>query len=29
MGRNADWPDGKIFKEIVLPWVVRKLGSEG
>jgi esterase FrsA len=29
MGRNADWPDGKIFKEIVLPWVVRKLSSEG
>jgi esterase FrsA len=29
MGRNADWPDGKIFKEIVLPWVVRRLGSEG
>jgi len=29
MGRNADWPDGKIFKEVVLPWVVRRLGSEG
>jgi pimeloyl-ACP methyl ester carboxylesterase len=29
MGRNADWTDGKIFKEIVLPWVVRKLSSEG
>jgi len=29
MGRNADWPDGKIFKEIVLPRVVRRLSSEG
>ena len=29
MGRNADWPDGKIFKEVVLPWVVRRLSSEG
>jgi esterase FrsA len=29
MGRNSEWPDGKIFKEIVLPWVVRRLGSEG
>jgi esterase FrsA len=29
MGRNAEWPDGKIFKEVVLPWVVRRLGSEG
>ena len=29
MGRNADWPDGRIFKEIVLPWVVRRLATEG
>ena len=29
MGRNTDWPDGKIFKEVVLPWVVRRLSSEG
>jgi len=29
MGRNADWPDGKIFKEVVVPWVVRHLAAEG
>ncbi|HLJ21662.1 MAG TPA: alpha/beta fold hydrolase [Stellaceae bacterium] len=29
MGRNAEWPDGKIFKEVVLPWVVRRLSREG
>jgi esterase FrsA len=25
MGRNADWPDSKIFQRVVLPWVVRQL----
>jgi esterase FrsA len=29
MGRSADWPDGKIFEQVVLPWVLKRLGSEG
>lgn len=27
MGRNAEWPDGKIFQRVVLPWVVRQLAA--
>jgi pimeloyl-ACP methyl ester carboxylesterase len=29
MGRSAEWPDGKIFEQVVLPWVLKRLGSEG
>ncbi|HUK10154.1 MAG TPA: alpha/beta fold hydrolase [Stellaceae bacterium] len=29
MGRSADWPDSKIFEQVVLPWVLKRLGSEG
>ena len=27
MGRSAEWPDGRIFREIVAPWIARQLGS--
>jgi pimeloyl-ACP methyl ester carboxylesterase len=27
MGRAADWPDGRIFAEIVAPWLERQLGA--
>jgi dienelactone hydrolase len=27
MGRNAEWPDSKIFQRVVLPWVVRQLAA--
>jgi hypothetical protein len=27
MGRSADWPDGKIFEQIVVPWIARQLGT--
>jgi esterase FrsA len=27
MGRSADWPDGKIFREVVTPWIARQLGD--
>jgi hypothetical protein len=27
MGRNAEWPDSKIFQRIVLPWVVRQMAA--
>ena len=27
MGRSAEWPDGKIFERVVLPWVVRQLNA--
>jgi esterase FrsA len=26
MGRNAEWPDRKIFEEIVGPWIEKRLG---
>jgi esterase FrsA len=26
MGRNAEWPDKKIFEQIVGPWIERRLG---
>jgi hypothetical protein len=29
MGRSAEWPDDRIFKEVVLPWVMRRLAAEG
>jgi esterase FrsA len=25
MGRSAEWPDVKIFREVVVPWIVRQL----
>jgi esterase FrsA len=25
MGRSADWPDNKIFREVVVPWMARHL----
>jgi hypothetical protein len=27
MGRSADWPDGKIFREVVMPWIARQIGD--
>ena len=27
MGRSADWPDVRIFREVVVPWIVRQLAS--
>ncbi len=27
MGRSAEWPDGKIFERVVLPWVVRQMAA--
>jgi hypothetical protein len=27
MGRSGDWPDGKIFREVVVPWLARQLAS--
>jgi len=27
MGRSTAWPDGKIFEEIVVPWIVRRLSN--
>jgi esterase FrsA len=27
MGRSADWPDGKIFREVVTPWIARQVGD--
>ena len=27
MGRSADWPDMKIFRQVVVPWIARQLGS--
>ncbi len=27
MGRSAQWPDSRIFEEIVVPWIVRRLGD--
>jgi len=29
MGRSADWPDVKIFREVVVPWIARQLGADG
>jgi pimeloyl-ACP methyl ester carboxylesterase len=29
MGRSADWPDVKIFREVVVPWIVRQVGADG
>jgi esterase FrsA len=26
MGRSAEWPDGRIFREVVAPWIARQLG---
>jgi fermentation-respiration switch protein FrsA (DUF1100 family) len=27
MGRNKDWPDSRIFAEIVMPWVEKRLAT--
>jgi esterase FrsA len=27
MGRSAEWSDGKIFREVVTPWIARQLGD--
>ena len=27
MGRSAEWPDVKIFRQVVVPWIARQLGS--
>ncbi len=27
MGRSKEWPDGKIFEQIVVPWVARRLAG--
>src|ERR1700687_3338887 len=27
MGRSAEWPDGRIFSEVVGPWIARQLGA--
>ena len=27
MGRSADWPDGRIFREVVTPWIARQIGD--
>jgi esterase FrsA len=27
MGRSADWPDGRIFREVVTPWIARQLAD--
>jgi esterase FrsA len=29
MGRSTDWPDGKIFREVVVPWMARHLAPAG
>jgi esterase FrsA len=29
MGRSAEWPDGKIFREVVVPWMARQLAAGG
>lgn len=27
MGRSAEWSDGKIFEQVVVPWVARRIGN--
>jgi fermentation-respiration switch protein FrsA (DUF1100 family) len=27
MGRSKEWPDGRIFEEIVVPWIARRLSD--
>ncbi len=27
MGRSAEWSDGRIFEQIVVPWVARRIGN--
>jgi esterase FrsA len=27
MGRSAEWPDGRIFREVVVPWVARQIAE--
>ena len=29
MGRSADWPDVKIFREVVAPWIPGRSGRTG
>jgi dienelactone hydrolase len=28
MGRSAEWPDGRIFRDVVAPWIARRLMVE-
>ncbi|MCC7348555.1 MAG: alpha/beta hydrolase [Variibacter sp.] len=28
MGRSKEWPDGRIFREVVAPWIARHLAAE-
>jgi esterase FrsA len=27
MGRSSDWPDGKIFEQVIVPWIARHIGA--
>jgi fermentation-respiration switch protein FrsA (DUF1100 family) len=27
MGRSADWPDEKIFHEVIVPWIARRIAA--
>ena len=27
-GPSADWPDVKIFREVVAPWITRQVGAD-
>jgi esterase FrsA len=27
MGRSADWPDGRIYREVVAPWIARQISD--
>jgi len=27
MGRSSEWPDGKIFREVVMPWIARHIAE--
>ncbi len=27
MGRSSEWPDGKIFEQVIVPWVARHIGN--
>jgi hypothetical protein len=27
MGRSSEWPDGKIFEQVVVPWIARRIGN--
>jgi esterase FrsA len=27
MGRSSDWPDGKIFQQVIVPWIARHIAA--